>query len=492
MESTVGIIIQQHWSQLPVDRPERELPNVNRPTDDTSPVYFVHPIESCRAVDTLPIEHPSWIDEIKLAAWCAEPATPSGGRGFSEDVGMHWRSVMWHIASLLGKIPEVEDGWKPVASVQRTWEKTLSLADIVVFHQHQTSFECKPVLAVEFRDEDTFATCAAQIEEICAQPHFDWPQGIHELSGNGQEGKRLLMQINATMAGHMVPAAAVVGSNTIYLIQRVMTGPKAELLVVGPLYQCPQDGQPEITFERFIRFVACAYIRVLDQRPTPNALVRLNQYWSEKRASICGASVWSVRTALAQVARYQLALCEHVRVQLGGGIALNMANRRCNDINVPIDHGWFAGLVRCVLRYLGATPCLQVDDVAGEGKHSVCLRGVYLGVPFVIKWQKEGTSGVVQEWAHFLQEGTSGVGQGAPSPSDHAVARYFPSYYGLFASDSNIFSMMSDNGVDLDEQWGVEIPRSIFNEVSDGLDGWCNSFVYDGHQLVGVGFTIDD
>lgn len=178
--------------------------------------------------------------------------------------------------------------------------------------------------------------------------------------------------------------------------------------------------------------------------PELSPLLVLQDYWRERRASNTLSWLRCTSALATCFAQWQLAYCTSFEVVLPSGLQL----RRCIRVGPalvipPSISGWISSTASRFVQYAPAVR-LRVDSMAGKGASCLTLRGVHLGVPFVLKFDRSGQRSVAVEWEQLQSLDVVRTGSAGTLP--------IPFYYGMFDSSMGQFSILSDNGIDL--QWG--------------------------------------
>lgn len=140
-------------------------------------------------------------------------------------------------------------------------------------------------------------------------------------------------------------------------------------------------------------------------------------------------------------AQWQLANCTSVVVEIPAGFILEDCKRIGPALVLPpfTPVELFKATKVCA-SYLPALR-LRADYIAGRGGSSLTVRGVHLGVPFILKFDINDSNNASEEWDRLASLDVVRAGSGGMLP--------IPSYYGLFESSIGQFSLLSDNGIDL-------------------------------------------
>lgn len=270
----------------------------------------------------------------------------------------------------------------------------------------------------------------------------------------------------------------LIGDNIVFLFRLTMEqglrpdgnqGDVGTLTVDGPFYMYPQGNQRPFTIGMMFDFIGWSLsVRVyqvvhnakhpnreerltvrsqnlvyrtrVQPRP-PSPLLVLQDYWrSSVAAHMLSWSSWT-RGLVRLFAQWQLANCTSVGVQLPAGFIIKDCKRLGPALVLPPSTPvqFFKATSVCA-SYLPALR-LKTDRVAGRGASSLTLRGVHLGVPFIVKFDIHHSNNASEEWDRLAALDVVRAGYGGVLP--------IPSYYGLFESCMGRFSVLSDNGIDL-------------------------------------------
>ncbi len=141
---------------------------------------------------------------------------------------------------------------------------------------------------------------------------------------------------------------------------------------------------------------------------------------------------------------FKLARSSEIVIHRADGSQLEPAIRRSPALNVPSS--WLDFLFICIQWILTAIISdvinLYVSTCAGEGLTSVAYRGVYCGLPVIIKVpNSKHQDALLKEWNRLTLA--------LPRDPDVASRLPVPNYYGLFKVDGQDIMVTSDNGLSL-------------------------------------------
>lgn len=167
----------------------------------------------------------------------------------------------------------------------------------------------------------------------------------------------------------------------------------------------------------------------------------LQDYWRNAIAANTFSRFSWTRGLMRLFAQWQLANCTSVVVEIPAGFILEDCKRVGPALVLPpfTPVELFKATKVCA-SYLPALR-LRADYIAGRGGSSLTVRGVHLGVPFILKFDINDSNNASEEWDRLASLDVVRAGSGGMLP--------IPSYYGLFESSIGQFSLLSDNGIDL-------------------------------------------
>ncbi|TFK92907.1 hypothetical protein K466DRAFT_658932 [Polyporus arcularius HHB13444] len=315
------------------------------------------------------------------------------------------------------------------------------------------------------------------------------------------DGERMLTQVYNQMDKNKVEFGSLASPNIFYLFQLCIAGGKRELSVEGPyfrkgntlsMHDASAQPQSAETYTHLLKFymtaiakhlsdLGCSVSPVSDGHPGQRMQIVLDRLRSSRndtdvRAVRRPASFARMRRRWAM---FKLARSSEIVIHRADGSQLEP------DFLFICIQWILTAIISDVIN-------LHVSTCAGEGLTSVAYRGVYCGLPVIIKVpNSKHQDARLKEWNRLTLA--------LPRDPDVASRLPVPNYYGLFKVDGQDIMVTSDNGLSLaqlqkEDMWSlvkntVDCLRAVGIKPTDVSP---RNIVYDGSRLTIIDFVDDE